>query len=83
MDPTSPSYVGFVDSRSRWSPNLVSNTWVIYSSSHELIHIDRICVGISTNNQDEYYGVTSLLAISLHWGICLLKVFLESLLLVT
>ena len=78
MDPTFPSYVGFNDSGSIWSPNITLVTWVIYSPSHELIHIDGICVGIATNNQDEYDGVTGLLVTSLQLGIHHLDVFLDS-----
>ena len=54
MDPTSDQHIGFADGASRWSPNLASAAWVIYSPSHELIHIDGIYVGIVTNKQDEY-----------------------------
>ena len=65
MDLTSDWYMGFADGASRWSLNLASATWVIYSPSHELIHIDRICVGSVTNNQAEYDGVNGLLATAL------------------
>ena len=83
MDPTFPSYVGFIDNASRWSPNLSSAAWVIYSLSHELIHIDGMCVGISTNNQEEYDSVVGLLNNSLHLGIRHLDVFLDSQLLIS
>ena len=83
MDPTLDWYMGFSDGASRWSLNLASAAWVIYSPSHELIHIDRICVGITTNNQAEYDGVTGLLVSSLQLGILHLDVFLESQLLVS
>ena len=83
MDPTSPFYVGFNGDTSRWSPNLTSTAWVIYSPSHEFIHIDGICVGIATNNQDECDSVIGLLTTSLHLGICRLDVFLDSQLLVS
>ena len=69
MDPTSHPYVGFTDGASRWSSNLASVAWVIYSLSHELIYIDEMCVGISTNNQDEYNGVVCLLTATLHLGV--------------
>ena len=65
MDPTSDRYMGFANGASRWSPNLASTAWVIYSPSHELIHIDGICVGSVTKNQDEYDGVNDLLATTL------------------
>ena len=83
MDTTSYRYVGYANGASRWSPNPTSVVWVIYSPPYELIHIVRMCVGISTNNHDKYDGVTSLLTISLHLGIRHLDVFLDSSLLVS
>ena len=65
MDPTSDRYIGFDDGVSRWSPNLASSAWVIYSLSHELIHINEICMGSATNNQAKYDGVNGLLAATL------------------
>ena len=78
MDPTSDWYIGFADGASRWSPNLASVEWVIYSPSHELIHIDGICMGSATNNQDEYDRVNDLLATALQLDVFHLHVFLES-----
>ena len=75
--------MGFTDGASRWSLNLTSDAWVIYSPSQELIHIDGICVGIATNNQVEYDGVNGLLASALQLGIYHLDVFLDSQLLVS
>ena len=83
MDPTFPSYVGFNDGASRWSPNLTSATWVIYSPSHELINIDEMCVHIATNNHVEYGSVVGLLTVALHLGIRHLDVFLDSQVLVS
>ena len=82
MDPTLPFYVGFIDGASRWFPNLASVACVFYPPSHEFIHIDRMCVGVATNNQDEYDGVARPLAVTLHLGIRCLDIFLESELLV-
>ena len=56
---------------------------VIYYPSHELIHIYRMCVGVATNNQDEYDGVVGLLTTALRLGIHRLDVFLESHMLVS
>ena len=78
MDPTPRRYSGFIDGASRWSPNLASTVWVIYSPSNELTHIDGLCVGISTNNQDEYDGVIGLLASALQLDVRHLDVFLDS-----
>ena len=83
MDPTSDRYIRFVDGASRWSPNLALAAWAIYSPSHELIHIDEICMGSATNNQAEYDGVNGLLDAILQMGIFHLDVFLDSYLLVS
>ena len=83
MDLTLCQYIGFADKASRWSPNLTSAAWVIYSPLHDLIHIDGICVGTTTNNQEEYDGFNGLLAIALQLGIHHLDVFLDSQLLVS
>ena len=83
MEHTSNRYMGFIDGASRWSPNLASAAWVIYSPSHELIHIDGICVGSTTNNQPKYDGVNGLLATALQLGIHHIDVFLDSQLLVS
>ena len=78
MDPTLDRYIRFADGASRWYPNLASAAWVIYSPSHELIHIDGICVGSATNNQAEYDGVNGLLVTTLQLGVHHLDVFLDS-----
>ena len=83
MDPISCHYIGFDDGASRWSPNLASPAWVIYSPLHELIHINEICMGSATNKQDEYDGVNGFLAATLQLGIFHLDVFLDSQLLVS
>ena len=83
MDHTSDRYLRFAYGASRWQPNLASVAWVIYSPSHELIHIDGICVGTATNSQVEYDGVNGLLATALQIGIHHLDVFLDSQLLVS
>ena len=83
MEHTLDRYMGFTDGASRWYLNFTSGAWVIYSPSHELIHIDEICMGTATNNQAEYDGVNGLLAIALQLGIHHLDVFLDSQLLVS
>ena len=83
MEHTSNRYMGFTDGASRWSLNLASAAWLIYSPSHELIHIDGICVGTAPNNQAKYDGVNGLLATALQLGVFHLDVFLDSQLLVS
>ena len=83
MDPLPPCYIGFAVGASRWSPNLASAAWVLYSPSNERIHLDGICIGAATNNQAEYDAVTGLLTAALQMGIRHLHVFLDSQLLVS
>ena len=51
--------------------------------THELIHIDGICVAIATNSQAEYDGVIGLMATTLQLGILHINIFLDSQLLVS
>ena len=83
MGHSSDRYMGFADGASRWYSNLASAAWVIYSPLHELIHINRICVGTMNKNQVEYDGVNGLLVAALQLGIHHLDVFLDSQLLVS
>ena len=83
MEHTLNQYMGFADGASKWSPNLASVAWIIYSPSHELIHIDGISVGTSSNNHEEYDGFNGLLAAALQLGVHHLDVFLDSQLLVS
>ena len=78
MEHTSNRYMGFADGASKWYPNLTSAAWVIYSPSHELIHIGGICMGTVANNQAEYDDVNGLLVTALQLGIHHLDVFLDS-----
>ena len=78
MDHFPPHYIGFADGASRWSPNLASAAWVLYSPSNELIHLDRTCIGTTTNNQVEYDAMTGLLTAAIQMGIRHLHVFLDS-----
>ena len=83
MDYTSNRYTRFANGASRWSPNLASATWVIYSPSHELIHINGIYVASETNNKPKYDGVNGLLATALQLAVHHLDVFLDSQLLIS
>ena len=83
MDPTLHRYIEFAGRESRWSFNLPSTAFVVYSPSHELIHIDEMFVCIATNNEAEYDGVVGLLVAALQFDIRHLDFFLDSELLVS
>jgi ribonuclease HI len=74
-----PSYhIGYVDSANRWTQNLASAAWALYTPSHEMLHSSGICLGSETNNQVEYTAIIGLLADAQHHHICHLSVFLDS-----
>ena len=73
-----PYYLGFVDAVSRWTQNLASSTWAIYTPSHTLVHFAHICIGPATNNQAEYDVVIVLLRNATHYHIPHLCVHLDS-----
>jgi ribonuclease HI len=78
MIPPSAYHIGYIDDASCWTQNLASTTWALYSPSHELLHSSGICLGSTTNNQDEYTTVIGLLVDARHHCIRHLSVFLDS-----
>ena len=71
-------YVSFLDGASRSTRNLSSAAWVIYNPAGELINLQGICLGQTTNNVAEYSFVLELLIESVNLGICTLLVNLDS-----
>jgi ribonuclease HI len=77
--PPSPAYhIGYADGASRWTQNLASAAWALYTPSHEMLHANDICLGSATNNQAEYTAVIGLLTDAQHHHIHHLSVFLDS-----
>ena len=71
-------YVGFADGASHSTCNLSSAAWVIYDPHGELVDIQGVCLGCTTNNVAEYGVVIELLAEAINLGICALVVNLDS-----
>ena len=71
-------YVGFTDCASRSTKNLSSAAWVIYDPASELIDLQGICLGRTTNNVVEYSAVIELLTEAIDLGIRGLLVNLDS-----
>ena len=71
-------YVSFVDGASRNTKNLSSTTWVIYDPTGELIDLQGICLGRTTNNVVEYSVVLEVLTEAINLGICAFLVNLDS-----
>jgi hypothetical protein len=60
MNHPSTYHIGFVDGVSRWTWNLASESWVIYTATYTLLQFGDMCLGPATNNQEEYVGVIGL-----------------------
>ena len=46
--------VGFADGACRSAQNLFSATWAIYDPNGELVNLQGICLGRTTNNISKY-----------------------------
>ena len=55
------TYVGFADGANRYTLNLTSASWVLYSPTGDLVSSGGPCLGPATNNLEEYHAVISLL----------------------
>jgi ribonuclease HI len=78
MLPTPAYHIGYADGASRWTQNLASTAWDLYTPSHEMLHSSGICLGPTTNNQAEYTTVIGLLADAQRHHIRHLSVFPDS-----
>lgn len=75
---SSAPYVGFGDGACRSTCNLSSVAWVIYDPRGELIDLQGVCLGHTTNNVAEYSAVIELRAEAADLGIRELVVNLDS-----
>ena len=71
-------YIGFADGACRSTRNLSSAAWVIYDPHGELIDLQGVCLGRTTNNVAEYCAVIELLTEAINLGIRALVVNLDS-----
>ena len=71
-------YVGFADGASCNIKNFSSAAWLIYDPAGELIDLQCICLGQTTNNVAKYSDVIELLTEAITLGICALVVNLDS-----
>ena len=55
------TYFGFVDGASRFTLNLASASWVLYSPTSDLVRSGGACLVLATNNLAEYHAVIGLL----------------------
>jgi len=71
-------HIGFADGACRSTLNLSSATWAIYDPHGELIDLQGICLGQTTNNITEYSTIIDLLSEAIALGIRELVVNLDS-----
>ena len=71
-------HIGFIDGACRSTWDLSSAAWAIYNPNGDLISIQGICLGCTTNNIVEYSVVTELLLDAITLGIRELVVNLDS-----
>ena len=71
-------YIGFAEGACCSTRNLSSAAWVIYDPHGELIDLQGVCLGCTTNNVAEYSVVIELLAEAINLGIRTLLVNLDS-----
>ena len=55
------TYFGFMDGSSRYTLNLTSTTWVLYSPTSYLLILGGNCLGLAMNNLVEYHAIIGLL----------------------
>ena len=75
---SSAPYVGFADGACRSTYNLSSAAWAIYDPHGELLDLQGVCLGHTTNNVAEYSAVIELLAEAVDLGIRAMTVNLDS-----
>jgi ribonuclease HI len=78
MLPPPAYHIGYTDGANRWTQNLSSVAWALYTPSNEMLHSSDICLGPATNNQAEYTAIIGLLVDAQRHHIHHLSIFLNS-----
>ena len=72
------TYTGFADGANRYTLNIASTTWVLYSPTGDLVSSRGTCLGPFTNNLVEYHAVIGLLTKDLSNEVREIRVYLDS-----
>ena len=72
------SFYSFANGANRYTLNLASTTWVLYSPTSELVSSGGILLGPSSNNLAEYKAVIRLLTEALANDVREIRVYLHS-----
>ena len=78
MDSQPNHYLGFADGASRWSQSLVAAAWVIYHIDCLLVCTNGICIGSTTNSQEEYDVVIRIMCDTLNQVTRHIHIYLDS-----
>ena len=72
------TFTSFLDSANRYTLNLGSTAWVLYSPTDDLVSSGGVCLGPSTKNLAEYHIVIGLLTEALDNDVMEISVYLDS-----
>ena len=72
------TFIGFADGANRYTLNLASVAWVLYSHTSDLLNSGSVLLGPSTNNMAEYQAVIGLLKEALASDVREIRVYLDS-----
>ena len=72
------TFIGFSYGANCYTLNLASTTWVLYSTTCELVSLGGVCLGPSTNILAKYHAVIGLLTESLASDVREIRVYLDS-----
>lgn len=78
MSTSIEQYISYANGASHCTQNLSSATWAIFAPNGELVSMQGICIGHSTNNIFEYSAVLELLSDAISHGICHIVIRLDS-----
>jgi ribonuclease HI len=78
MHHPSSYHIDYTDGASRWTQNIASTNWALYTPSHMPIHFIGICLGLVTNNQAKYDVAIGILIEAIQCHIRHLSVLLDS-----
>ena len=78
MSTFSSIHVGVADGASRYTWNLASASWVVYSATDLLLSLGRVYLGPTTNNVAEYHAIIELLTEAISLGFTQLIANLDS-----
>ena len=53
------AFYDFADGACRYTLNLASAAWVLYSPAEDLVSLGAVCIGPTTNNIAEYEAIIS------------------------